>query len=564
MRNAKILFFLVTTFASLLTFAVDVTFRVDMAQQTVAPEGVHIAGSFQDWNPESTVMTLESGSIYAYTTSFESGEYIEYKFVNGDAWGEDESVPLACNQNNNRFLTVPETNVVLDAVCFGSCDPCGDPAEVTFQVDMSEQLVSAMGVHIAGSFQGWNAGSTELTLIEDNIYGITVTVSENDVLEFKYINGNDWSGEEIVPESCGVPNGVGGFNRSYTVPAGGGILPVVCFSSCDPCNFIPIEIEVTFQVDMSEETISPDGVHIVGAFQEWDPDADEMTDIGNSVYEATFTLIAGNVYQYKFINGNTWEDEEMVPEECGVDNGQGGYNRYINVPEEDIVLEDVCYASCDPCDYVPIEVEVTFRVDMSDETISGNGVYITGAFQDWDPGSNSMTDVGNSVYEATFTLIAGEYYQYKFINGNTWDDEEIVPEACGDDNGQGGYNRFINVPEEDIILEDVCFSSCDPCSVGTGENFESSIDPLFVAISPNPFSNSLKIQYTLTEHADVKISIINVYGQILVNTKSGKLDAGEYVYHPAIESLSQGIYFCRFEVELKDQVYSELKKIIKQ
>lgn len=450
MKNIRRFIIVIAVLAGFSTFAVEVTFKVDMAQQTVPAEGVHIAGTFQGWDPGATIMSLESGDVYIYTATFEAGEMIEYKFVNGDEWGEDESVPAACNQNNNRFLVVPDVDVVLEAVCFGSCAPCGNPTEVTFQVDMTEQTVAAEGVHVAGSFQGWNAGSTELLPMGDNIYAVTVTMSENEYIEFKYINGNDWPGEESVPASCGVPDGVAGFNRFYTVPVGGGILPALCFESCNPCGFVPEEIEVTFKVDMSQAEISPNGIHVTGTFQEWDPAA------------------------------------------------------------------------------------------------------------------NVMTEVGNSIYEATVTLWSGDFHQYKFINGNTWDDEEVVPADCGFDNGSGGYDRFITVPDENLELDDVCFSSCDPCSVNTGENFESLKESGFKTISPNPFTNSLKVQYVLAENADVHISIINVYGQLMTETNIEKLDAGEHLFKPVVQNLSKGVYFCRLEVNSGNQISTELIKIIKQ
>ncbi len=385
-----------------------------------------------------------------YTASFEAGEPIEYKFVNGDEWGEDESVPSACAMNNNRFLTVPATDTVLVAVCFGSCYPCGNPTDVTFQVDMSEQTVSPQGVHVAGSFQGWNPASTELLPVGDNIYAVTVTVSENDYFEFKYINGNDWPGEETVPPACGVPDGVAGFNRFYTVPVGGGTLPVVCFGSCNPCGFISEEVEIIFRLDMSEETISPDGI------------------------------------------------------------------------------------------------------------------YLTGSFQDWDLTANEMTDMGDAIYETTISLWSGEYHQFKYINGITWDDSEIVPADCGHDDGQGGYNRYITVPEINTEIEVVCFSSCDPCSVGTGESIYSSNKSGFITVSPNPFTNSLKVEYILEQHSEVKISILNVYGQIMHESRFEKLVSGEHIYNTGTEILSKGIYFCRLEMKSNNQIITEIKKIIRQ
>ncbi|GAB4312162.1 MAG: hypothetical protein Kow00127_02580 [Bacteroidales bacterium] len=332
----------------------SVTFRVDMSYQTVPPEGVHIAGSFQGWDPGATIMTPDTGNVYVYTATFEPGTYLEYKFINGDEWGEDESIPPGCSQNNNRYLTVPSNDTVLPAVCFASCNPCGTLVDVTFKVDMAEQTVSPDGVHIAGSFQGWDPSATMMSNTVDDIYEVTVQLLSGETVEYKFINGTDWSQEEIVPAECGVPNGVGGYNRFYDVPAGGGVLEAVCFGSCDPCSVNPVQIEVTFRVDMSEQVVSPEGVHLAGDFQGWDPAASTMLPVGDSIYELTVMLNENSVHQYKFINGNTWDGEETVPPECGIDNGVGGYNRYIELAQSDTVLTTVCFSSCSPC--IPTQI----------------------------------------------------------------------------------------------------------------------------------------------------------------------------------------------------------------
>lgn len=559
MKKTRVLFILIAIFAGLNTFAINVTFKVDMAQQTVPPEGVHIAGSFQGWDPGATVMTMESGTVYFYSADFTEGETIEYKFINGDEWGEDESVPPECNQNNNRFLVIPAEDIILEAVCFGTCEPCGTPAEVTFQVDMSEQTLAPEGIHVAGNFQGWNPASTELLPIGDNIYAITIMVSENQYLEFKYINGNDWPGEEVVPEACGVPDGVAGFNRSYTVPVGGGTMEALCFSSCEPCGFIPTEVEVTFSVDMSQETVSPYGVHITGEFQGWDPAANAMTDMGDGLHQTTITLYEGDHHQYKFINGNTWDDEEIVPQECGEDNGQGGFNRFINVPGENIILDTVCYSSCSPCGFVPVEVFVTFKVDMSLETVSSEGVFLVSDFQGWDPTANPMNINEQGVYEATFMVYEGDHHQYKFINGNTWDDEEIVPAECGEDNGQGGYNRFIDVPEETFELPVVCFASCEPCNLSI-QYQRKDLDQFF-KVSPNPFTDELNIMFNGRLATHVNLEILNVYGQVKLKADIENMPSN---YACSSGELAEGVYFCRIEYLNGKNTVTELIKVIKQ
>lgn len=530
------------SFVSPPSSGVNVTFQVDMSQQTVPAEGVHVAGSFQGWDPGATAMTDMGNGIYTFSQSFTAGEYIEYKYVNGDEWGEDESVPAGCAQNNNRYLTIPSTDTTLVAVCFGSCEPCGNATEVTLQVDMSEQTVSSNGIHVAGSFQGWNPSGTVLDLIGDNIYATTVTVSEGETIEYKFINGNAWGDEESVPSECGIPDGVGGYNRFFEVPVGGGTVDVVCFGSCDPCGVIPDLVDVTFQVDMSEQTVSADGIHIAGDFQGWDPGANEMAFAANDIYVITFPLVVGSHYQFKFINGNTWDGEEIVPSECGEDNGSGGYNRFIDVPDENTTLEALCFGSCEPCGVTPTEHIVTFRVDMSEQTVSGDGVHLTGDFQGWDPAATAMNLIADNIYAVDVPLFEGYHYQYKFINGNSWDGEEIVPEDCGEDNGQGGFNRYVDVPDMDTTMVALCFSSCETCT-GTSVQLEKLSENL--ALSPNPFDDQIRLSFTGPKSVNLNVELINMMGAVMANDQNVLLQSGAFYSLDALNKLSEGIYFLR-------------------
>ena len=109
---------------------VSLTLQVDMSQQTISSQGIHVAGNFQseagfgnDWDPAATPMTDPDGDqIYHITLQIPSGTY-EYKFINGNAWGSDESPPAACSvsSNNNRFVIVPNSDLVLPPVGFNAC-----------------------------------------------------------------------------------------------------------------------------------------------------------------------------------------------------------------------------------------------------------------------------------------------------------------------------------------------------------------------------------------------------------------------------------------------------------
>ena len=166
--------------------------------------------------------------------------------------------------------------------------------------------------------------------------------------------------------------------------------------------------DVTFSVDMSNQTISEKGVHLAGDFQDWDPSSLEMFDIdSDSIYQITISLEIDSVYEYKFINGDSWGEDENIDEECG--NG----NRILITSNESTNLETVCFSSCYSCDYVPETVEVTFQVDMTGYEVSDQGVHLAGSFQDWIPSTTQMYDLDNdSIYSLTLSLLTNTSYEY--------------------------------------------------------------------------------------------------------------------------------------------------------
>ncbi len=321
----------------------SVTFRVDMINEEVSVDGMHLAGTFNNWSYSATPMTLTgAGAVYEVTLDLEEGSYQEFKFVNGNSPAEAEVVPEGCASNGNRYITIPSDNLALDAYCFGECVTCGEVPEfftVTFRVDMMNEQVSANGVHIAGSFQGWQPGTTLMTNTSGSYYEYSLTILEGSSVEYRFVNGNTSGGYETVPAQCSI-----GENRFLNNIAQDTILPLVCFSACDSC-VMPV-VKVTFRVDLSGEgvVISPDGIHLSGSFQGWDPSATQMTEVGMGIYTAELMLAAGSHQEYRFVNGNSEAGLETVPEECAQ-----GLNRFVEVPENDTILDVVCFASCEPC-----------------------------------------------------------------------------------------------------------------------------------------------------------------------------------------------------------------------
>jgi hypothetical protein len=183
----------------------------------------------------------------------------------------------------------------------------------------------------------------------NGIWSYTITVNSGSTFQYKFINGNAWTGEETVPMECGNPNGLGGFNRIFTVGNNDVTLNTVCFGECAGCN-TGADIAVTFQVNMSEvPAISPSGVHLIGSFQNYDPSATPMTDMGNGIYSVQLAIPSGSFLFYRFINGNSLNETESVPFTCGVLNNGGYYERVTQLDTTTTVLPLVCFNECADC-----------------------------------------------------------------------------------------------------------------------------------------------------------------------------------------------------------------------
>jgi hypothetical protein len=114
-------------------------------------------------------------------------------------------------------------------------------------------------------------------------------------------------------------------------------------------NITVNQVAVTFRVDMSGQPIdvANGGVSVSGNFNGFTKEA--MTHAGNGIYTLTKTLVEGRPLEYKFRNGNAYEN---VAGSCTV--GAPFNNRSFKVPASAVTLAAVCYASCSPCASPPV------------------------------------------------------------------------------------------------------------------------------------------------------------------------------------------------------------------
>lgn len=145
---------------------------------------------------------------------------------------------------------------------------------------------------------------------------------------------------------------------------------------------------------------------------------------------------------------------------------QGNFEYYWKV--DDITLAE----------YQIPTYDITFRVNASLITLDPAGMKIAGTFNGF--ADADMTDEGNGVWSYTHTFNEGDVVLYKFKNGPSgW---ESGQQACGVDDGFGGYNRTITATA-DAVLAAICFNSCLPCQVTCETNPDKIICDNFDAYS---------------------------------------------------------------------------------
>lgn len=338
-----------------------VRFRIDMTTQgAISPNGVHVAGNFQnpdgdtdDWLPNATpLQDWNNDGVWETVVSVGSMTSFEYKYINGNDWGNpNETVAGACSAGNgNRLANITETNTVLPAYCWSLCDPCSQPVEVTFSVDMTASCADVTdGLNLMGTLTDWATGAP-MTNMGGGVWSITIALQPGSYSYKFRIGANGWEG-------------IG--DRPLTVVADTPqILPTVCFSSDEPCPVVNPPSDVTFSVLQPVGGV-PSGqtMWVMGNFTNpnWQAGALQMSDAdADGVWEVTVPDFCPASAFFKFVigedNNNTssnWLEESAdfsaLPGSCGVDNGGFSDNReFIRSSANDTTI---CFTfdTCDPC-----------------------------------------------------------------------------------------------------------------------------------------------------------------------------------------------------------------------
>lgn len=540
-----------------------VTWEVNMANEDVSPDGVFLAGGDYFGVPGDNPMSDDDGDgVWTITMAMPLGYSGAYTFTNGNCgdWSCKENIigqSCAYGTWSDRFL--PEvTGDATYSTCFsqctedGSCNPVDD-VEVTFRVDMSEQVVTDGVTIFGGSINGWNITATPMSDDDgDNVYeAIVVLPSGNH--EFKFVNsGVEEAFNDSMYTECTLTSG-DFTNRLLSVANEPVVTEAYCFNSCFACEGGGGDsvLTVTFNVNMANEIVDPTGVYLAGGMNFGVPGDNPMSDDdGDGIWTITMEVDSGFSGHYAFTNGacGDWScKENLAGLPCG---DAANYNdRFLEPVYQNTVLS-TCFGQCSTdgsCENISA-VPVTFRVDMSEQIVISGVTIFGGSINGWNNTATPMTDDdGDGIYEAVVDLLPGGH-EYKFVNSGVEETfDPIVHGECTVTTPDSVYtNRFLLIEtEEAISTEAYCFNSCDACTtIGVEE-----MAGMEFQLIPNLTSDLVELRFAGLNQ-NVNVTVVSFTGalveefQVPANTASWTLDmslAAPGVYFVNVQSNGLGL-----------------------
>ncbi len=259
----------------------------------------------------------------------------------GGGIGTTVSTPLYDNTGNTTTASDPATGWD----CFGEPDGGGATPELnntvwfTFVGDGETYFIETGQ---CGATNYIEDGDTQMAIYSGDCGNLTPVACNED--SPNAVAGNFIAGLELATTPGTVYYMmIDGFNLFGTTLSGGQFC--INFSQL---TGIPV-VDVTFRVDMSKESsVNAAGVRLAGSFNGWSDKV--MTNVGNGIWETVIQGIpVGSTIQYKFKNGpNGWENNDDL-QDCGVDDGNGSFNRQNVIGNTNQTLPTVCFNWCVTC-----------------------------------------------------------------------------------------------------------------------------------------------------------------------------------------------------------------------
>ncbi len=154
------------------TFQLNMKVKIEEGLFDPLTEAVHAVGSFQGWSPSTApdMDDTDGDSIYVYTHRMPGNLEYKYKYIIGTTDGGYENI-------SDRVLNLGSTDTTLAPVYFNNDDVVSQITDgnITFNVKMD--VMTEVGIYdpsvdsiqVRGSFNGWNDGDKDKSLMNQNI-----------------------------------------------------------------------------------------------------------------------------------------------------------------------------------------------------------------------------------------------------------------------------------------------------------------------------------------------------------------------------------------------------------
>jgi hypothetical protein len=559
---------------------VKVTFELNANLIDVDENGLFVAGGDEFGVPgDNMLLDEDQDGIYTFETILPRNYSGYYIFTNGDCddfscaenlIGQDCADP---DNFNNRFLDNIQQDTIIEA-CFGSCDYelClmnFDSVDITFELNMAPVNVAGSGVFLAGGGTFGVPGDYPMEDPDgDGIYTITVTKAVGFTSYYSFTNGNcpDFTcKEDLTGQECGDPNN---FYDRFIENVTQDTVIEACFGSCDYdfCLMNFDSVDITIELNMEYQDVSAEGVFLAGGGNFGEPGEYPMEDPdGDGVYSITIRQPAGFSSHYTFTNGNCPDftcKENIAGQDCA---DPTNFNDRFMGPIMSDTLIQTCFSECttDLMCTPPVEpVMVSFLVNMQNEVVDPTGVYLGADFDGWS-GDIALTDDNeDGIWQVDIPLEPGTY-EYKFINGGpsfAGEVEELTPEDHAECTLTTGMftNRIVTIMEGEntMVLDSVCFGSCEACIVNNIPQVENDWD---VNIQPTISKDRFIISFKEDHFEEKQIRVFNTSGQLI---QENYIDQPSFIFRLDAMEWPAGLYFVK--IQRGNDWQSKTFKVIKQ
>ena len=516
---------------------VNITFKVDMQYVNTSAFGIGLATNANAWSPTTNTLTEEASDTWSTTLSLQAGDTLLYKFVNGNTMLSAETVPLTCgipdgNGNFVRRFIVPATDMVLDAVCFGKCADCPamecTDAQIVLCDNFDNYSIGKLTPYSA-FWETWSgvggSGEDPLLSTEQSVSGENSlkiengsgAQSQNDVL-FKL--GDKKNGNYELRWKMYIPDGKQAYydiQKFQDIPGG------------------PENDGAAFQVQFFADNIGVMNVGLADSVSFSFPadtwfDVVHKIDIKNNLIELFINNTS--IYSWPF---NYQATNVIGAKQLGAVHFSSGIDHVFYI--DDIELEALDNIITGPVSNTVFTLDMKSLIDAGGTV--ADKVYLAGSFNNWDTKATPMSNTSGNLWTITMLLPQGEKINYKFINGDTF---EEVPVSCGyaTQNQSLGFTRELVVGESTTVIDLTCFSACP----GSCEIVSSTKNKELVAdlkLYPNPTTGTIYLDYNFENPKDVSIKIFNAIGQEFSVRQLKKAQSGTISFE--MENLPAGIYF---------------------